>query len=125
MKKQNYDLQKRLVSFAILIMEIVETLPKTYTGKHFSNQLVRSGTSPAFQYGEAQSGESRKDFIHKMKIGLKELRESFIALTIIKEKPLLEHPKVDQALTECDELISIFFTSIDTAKRNMRNRNIQ
>lgn len=60
-----------------------------------------------------------------MKIGLKELRESFIALTIIKEKPLLEDQKVDVALKECDELISIFFTSIDTAKRNMKNKNIQ
>ena len=127
MKNQKFDLQNRLVKFAILIMKIVEMLPKNYTGRHFKNQLVRSGTAPAFIYGEAQAAESRKDFVHKMKIGLKELRESFIALTIIKEKPLLEHKKADQALVECDELISIFFTSIDTATRNMKNRksNIQ
>jgi four helix bundle protein len=122
MKYQKFDLQNRLVKFTILIMEIVELLPKTYTGRHFKNQLVRSGTAPAFLYGEAQAAESRKDFVHKMKIGLKELRESFIALTIIKEKPLLEDKKVNQALRECDELISIFFTSINTAKRNMRQR---
>ncbi|HBQ58699.1 MAG TPA: four helix bundle protein [Balneolaceae bacterium] len=125
MKNQKYDLQNRLIKFAILIMEIVEMLPKNYTGRHFKNQLVRSGTAPAFHYGEAQAAESRKDFVHKMKIGLKELRESFIALTIIKEKPLLEDQKADLALRECDELISIFFTSIDTAKRNMRKGNIQ
>ena len=125
MKSQKFDLQNRLVKFAILIMEIVEMLPKSYTGRHFKNQLVRSGTAPAFLYGEAQAAESRKDFVHKMKIGLKELRESFVALTIIKEKPLLDHKKADHALVECDELISIFFTSIDTAKRNMKSRNIQ
>lgn len=106
-------------------MEVVEMLPKSYTGNHFKNQLVRSGTAPAFLYGEAQAAESRKDFVHKMKIGLKELRESFIALTIIKEKPLLENQKVNVALKECDELISIFFTSIDTARRNMRKGNNQ
>lgn len=122
MNNQKYDLQNRLVKFAILIMEIIEMLPKTYTGRHFKNQLVRSGTAPSFHYGEAQAAESRKDFVHKMKIGLKELRESFIALTIIKEKPLLKNQKADQALKECDELISIFFTSIDTAKRNMEKR---
>jgi four helix bundle protein len=125
MKNQKFDLQNRLVKFTILIMEIVELLPKTYTGRHFKNQLVRSGTASAFLYGEAQAAESRKDFIHKMKIGLKELRESFVVLIIIKEKPLIEHKKVEQALVECDELISIFFTSIDTAKRNMKNKNIQ
>jgi four helix bundle protein len=103
-------------------MEVVEMLPKTYTGQHFAKQLVRSGTSPSFQYGEAQAAESRKDFVHKMKIGLKELRESFICMTIIKEKPLLENQQLNAALKECDELISIFFTSIDTAKRNMKGR---
>jgi four helix bundle protein len=100
MKNQKFDIQNRLVKFAILIMEIVEMLPKTYTGRHFKNQLVRSGTAPAFLYGEAQAAESRKDFVHKMKIGLKELRETFVALTIIKEKPLIEHKKVNHALDE-------------------------
>lgn len=122
MKHQKYDLQRRLIKFSILVMEIVEMLPKTYSGNHFKNQLVRSGTAPAFLYGEAQAAESRKDFVHKMKIGLKELRESFIALTIIKEKPFLKHQKGEQALKECDELISIFFTSIETAKRNIEKR---
>ena len=122
MKTKKYDLQRRLINFAISIMEIVELLPKTYTGTHFKKQLVRSGTAPALLYGEAQAAESRKDFVHKMKIGLKELRESYITLTIILEKPLLENQKATQTLSECDELISIFFTSINTTKRNMKKR---
>lgn len=122
MKTKKYDLQGRLINFSISIMEIVEMLPKTYTGTHFKKQLVRSGTAPALLYGEAQAAESRKDFVHKMKIGLKELRESYITMTIIIEKPLLENQKAAQTLHECDELISIFFTSINTAKQNMKKR---
>lgn len=120
MKNQKFDLQRRLINFAISIMEIVDMLPKTYTGSHFKKQLVRSGTAPALLYGEAQAAESRKDFVHKMKIGLKELRESYITLTIIMEKPLLENQNAIQTLAECDELISIFFTSINTAKTNIK-----
>ncbi|MBO6584666.1 MAG: four helix bundle protein [Gracilimonas sp.] len=122
MKNQIFDLQRRLINFAISIMEIVELLPKTYTGTHFKKQLVRSGTAPALLYGEAQAAESRKDFVHKMKIGLKELRESYITLTIILEKPLIKNQKAIGTLNECDELISIFFTSITTAKQNMKKR---
>lgn len=120
MKRRKFDLQPRLILFSLAIMEVVEQLPKTYTGQHFAHQLVRSGTSPAFQYGEAQAAESRKDFIHKMKIGLKELRETLVCLTLIKEKPLLNNPLVDTTIKECDELIPIFFTSIETAHNNMR-----
>ncbi|WP_428235834.1 four helix bundle protein [Gracilimonas sp.] len=122
MKNQTFDLQRRLINFAISVMEIVELLPKIYTGTHFKKQLVRSGTAPALLYGEAQAAESRKDFVHKMKIGLKELRESYITLTIILEKPLIKNQKVIVTLNECDELISIFFTSITTAKQNMKKR---
>lgn len=75
-RNRKYDLEDRLIGFSIGIMNLVEMLPKTYTGKHFANQLVRSGTSPAFHYSEAKSAESRKDFVHKFKVALKELRES-------------------------------------------------
>jgi len=100
-------------------MKIVDELPSSYTGQHFAKQLVRSGTSPAFQYGEAQAAESRKDFIHKLKIGQKELRETFICLTIIKSHPISTSKLIDIALIECDELIAIFHTSIATAKKNL------
>jgi four helix bundle protein len=77
------DLEERLISFAVLIVEILETMHDTKAASHLAGQLLRSGTSPALNYCEAQSGESRKDFIHKIKVVLKELRESNICLQII------------------------------------------
>jgi len=114
-----FNLQSRIINFSLSIMKIVDELPSSYTGQHFAKQLVRSGTSPAFQYGEAQAAESRKDFIHKLKIGQKELRETFICLTIIKSHPISTSKLIDIALIECDELIAIFHTSIATAKKNL------
>lgn len=116
---RKYDLEERLIGFALLVIQIVEILPDNKVGNHIGGQLLRSGTSPAFNYGEAQSAESINDFIHKMKICLKELRETKISLKIIKRKPLLKSDKIiDEALKECDELIAIFVKSIDTAQKN-------
>jgi four helix bundle protein len=84
-EKRKYDLEERLIDFAILIIQITESLFNTRAGNHIAGQLVRSGTSPALHYGEAQSAESRTDFIHKLKILLKELRETKTALRIIKK----------------------------------------
>lgn len=82
-------------------------------------QLLRSGTSPALNYGEAQSGESRRDFIHKIKIVLKELRESYICLKIIDHAKLFKiQDKILFAINECNELISIFVKSVETAQKN-------
>ena len=81
--KIKYDLEERLIQFALLIIDIVEMLPNTRAGNHIAGQLICSGTSPAFNYGEAQVAESRDDFIHKMKICLKELKETHIAVQII------------------------------------------
>ena len=78
-----YDLEERVVLFEVQVIKIGETLPKTLTGIHLARQLIRSGTSPALNYGEAHGGESRKGFIHKMKIALKELRETQMCLKII------------------------------------------
>ena len=81
---------------------------------------MRSGTSPALNYGEAQSAESRKDFLHKMKVCLKELRETFVCLKIIEKSDLYESKqKIDIAKTENNELISIFVKSIETASNKM------
>jgi len=121
-KTKLYDLEERLILFSLSILNLVEKLPDTKIGSHFAGQLLRSGTSPALNYGEAQVAESRNDFIHKMKICLKELKESQIALQIIKRKPLIsEHVEVEQCISECKELIAIFLKSIDTANQNSRN----
>ena len=118
MKARQYNLQKRLIEFSISIIEVSEKLPKNYVGQHFSKQLIRSGTSPAFQQAEAQSAESSKDFIHKLKIGIKELRETKVNLEIISRKFLPSEVIVQNTLKECDELVAIFYSSIRTAKAN-------
>ncbi len=116
---KKFDLEDRLIEFAVLIIEISESLNNTKAGNHLSGQLVRSGTSPALQYGEAQSAESRNDFIHKIKILLKELRESLVALKIVQRVPLTDkRDLVEKVLIECNELIAIFVKSIETARRN-------
>ena len=118
---KKYDLEDRLIEFAISVIGITENLHNTRAGNHVAGQLVRSGTSPALLYGEAQSAESTNDFIHKLKILLKELRETQVALKIIRRVPLTEQLEfVDSAINECNELISIFMKSVDTAKKNKK-----
>ncbi len=117
-----FDLEERLINFAVLIVKISESMPKSYAGSHLSGQLLRSGTSPALNYGEAQGGESRKDFIHKIKIVLKELRESFVCLKIIHRSKLYkDEQKIKEALVENNELISIFVKSAETAQKNLKS----
>ncbi len=116
---RKYDLEQRLIDFSVLSIEIVNEMPNSKAGNHLSGQLVRSGTSVALNYGEAQSAESKKDFIHKMKVILKELRETLVCLRIIHQCKLYktEEP-IAKAKTECNELISIFVKSIETARKN-------
>ena len=122
---EKFDLEERLIRFSVNIVDIVGALPDTRVGNHVAGQLLRSGTSPAPNYGEAQSAESRRDFIHKMKISLKELRESYIWLKVIKYKTLIDDiPILDRVLTENDELISIFVSSVMTAQRNLGAQGI-
>ena len=124
--ERKYDLEDRLIDFAVLIIRITENLFNTKAGNYIGGQLVRSGTSPALHYGEAQSAESRSDFIHKLKILLKELRESRSAMKIIVKTPLAEKMEmVEKGLVECNELISIFVKSIETAKRNLENEKLK
>jgi len=95
-------------------------MPNTKAGNHLSSQLIRSGTSAALNYGEAQSGESRKDFIHKIKVVLKELRETFVCLKVIHRAKLYKSENLlKSALKENDQLISIFVKSVETAQKNM------
>ncbi len=119
-KHEAYDLEERLISFAVRALKVSQSLPKTVEGIHFSKQLLRSGTSPAAQYAEAQGAESREDFIHKLKIGLKELRETRVWLLILKKTSLIKNPeKLDDLLDESNQLISIFVKSIETTKKNI------
>lgn len=121
MDEKVYDLEDRLIEFAVVAMEIAEALPRTDSGRYLSGQMIRSGTSPALIYGEAQSAESRKDFIHKMKIALKELRETYINLRIVKKKEFESLPENFQdALDEVNQLISIFVKSVQTARKNLQ-----
>jgi len=118
-RNDKFDLEERLIEFSVLIIKITENLINTRAGNHVAGQLVRSGTAPALLYGEAQSAESRNDFVHKLKILLKELRETLVALKIIKRVPLTKATElVDKAMIECNELISIFVKSIETARKN-------
>jgi four helix bundle protein len=114
-----YDLEDRLVDFSVLVLTLAEHLPDTRTCNHLGGQAIRSCTCPALTYGEAQSAESKRDFLHKMKVSLKELRETRINLKIVlKKKCLKDETLLQKALTENNELISIFVKSISTASRN-------
>jgi len=108
------DLENRLIDFAVIIIDVVGLLPANPAGNHLSGQLVRSGTSPALNYGEARAAESRRDFIHKNKIILKELRETLICQKIIDRANLLPNDKdvLIRSLKENDELVSIFVATL-------------
>ena len=112
-----------MIDYVVRVLNVVEALPNTRIAHHIAGQLIRSGTSPAPNYGETQSAESRRDFIHKMKVALKELRETLTWLLVIRRKELIDPPgMLDSIIGESNELIAIFVTSIATAERNMNNR---
>ena len=117
MKKQKYDLEQRLLEYSARIIKVVESLPPTRVGNHIADQLLRCGTSPYPNHGEAQAAESTKDFIHKIKIALKELRETYRWLKLIKFIKLINKPeRLDELVDETEQLIKIFVTSIKTAR---------
>ena len=122
-ESKEFNLEDRLIDFAVRIIVVAESLPKTKTGNHIAGQLIRSGTAPAPNYGEARDAESRADFIHKMKISLKELRETKIWLLIAGKANLIKpSSKLDPLIDESNQLISIFVVSVKTAKQN-KTRN--
>ena len=108
-----------MIDHAVRIIKLSEALPATKAGNHLSAQILRSGTSPAPNYGEAQSAESNADFVHKLKVALKELRETEIWLKIIINAAMIKPVSLlAPILQETDELIAILFTSVKTAKKN-------
>jgi four helix bundle protein len=120
--RQLYDLEERLLAFAVLVCQLAEQLPQSRVGNHVAGQLIRSGTAPASNYGEAQSAESRRDFIHKMKICLKELRETNVWLRFIKRMGLNHSAEISTTIQESNELIAIFVKSISTAQTNLKTK---
>ena len=120
MTQRNFDLQDRLVKFSVRVIRLSEALPETRAGKHIATQLLRSGTSAAPNYGEAQSAESRADFVHKLRIALKELRETGVWVKTIAEAGLVESTLVAPLLRETEELTKILFASVETAKSKTR-----
>lgn len=113
-----FDLEDRLVDFACMCLDVCELLPATKAGQNLAHQLSRNGTAPALIYGEAQAAESRADFLHKMRLVLKEIKETRINLKIIMRKPVILHEKVNQTYNESNELMAIFIKSISTAVGN-------
>jgi len=121
MISRKYDLEERLIQFSIDVIVLCDKLNGGFASQHLSKQLIRSATSSALNYGEAQSAESTKDFLHKMKICLKELRESLVNLKIQKGANLvIDMEKQDNLLKENNELIAIFVTSIKTSKSKIK-----
>ena len=122
MATKGFDLEERLLDYAARIIRLVERLPPTRAGNHVAGQLLRSGTSPLPNHGEAQAAESRKDFIHKLSICLKELKESRRWLRLIERVPLVDAANpVESVLVETEELIRIFAASVRTAKGRKLN----
>ena len=118
-----YDLEERLLDYGAEIIHLTRRLNGDFAERHVGNQLLRSGTAPLSHHGEAQAAESTADFIHKMRLALKELRESDRWLKLIRKADLLPQAKnLPEFLDETDQLIRIFITSIRTAEKN-RDKN--
>ena len=111
-----YDLEERLLEFSVRTIRLTRQIESSEAGKHVAKQPLRSSASPLANHGEAQGAESAKDFIHKLKISLKELRETQRWLKLVKRVPLVDKPELlDDLLSETDQLIRIFVASINTA----------
>ena len=117
MTTKKFDLVERLTDFSVSIIGIAENLPNTRAGNYLAGQMIGSDTSPALHYGEAQDAESNQDFIHKIKVVLKELRETGIALKIINKLKVFKDQEIlTAAMDENNQLISIFVATVKTAR---------
>jgi four helix bundle protein len=118
------ELLERLIEFAARVGKVVDALPDTRMGRHVAGQLVRSGTSPAPNYEEGCAAESRADFIHKLSICLKELRESRSWIRLIIKTDMLPEHRMSELLDECNQLCNIIGQSIVTAKSNKKTKSV-
>jgi four helix bundle protein len=114
------ELEERLIEFAVRLIKLSASLPKTPAGKHIAGQILRSGTSPAPNYGEARGAQSHADFVHKLGIVLKELNETSIWLRVIDRSERLKRELLVGILTENQELCRLFTASLKTARSNKR-----
>ena len=124
MPSRRYDLEDRLIDFAVRISLLTDHFPATPIAKHVSTQISRSGTSPFANYGEAQAAESRQDFIHKLKVCLKELRETQAWLKFVERMQFSPEP-ILPIREECNELVAILVTSVRTAQGKVKMSNAQ
>ncbi len=119
MSAHKYDLEERLLNFAVRVIAVTEAMNKTRAGSHLADQLLRSGTAAYGLQAEAEGAESRADFIHKLSICYKELREARRWLRLVQRAGLVAEPKLlNPLIAEVDELVRIFAVSVRTAKRN-------
>jgi len=118
--RPKYDLEERLLNFTADVVRLADSLPNTKAGNHIAGQLLRCGTSPLANHGEVEAAESRKDFLHKLRICLKELRETWRWLRLIGRLELAESSELRASLAEVEELIRIFAASVRTTERNAK-----
>src|SRR5712692_6698546 len=115
-QSQADELEERLIDFAVRIVKLSASLPKTAAGRHVAGQILKSGTSPAPNYGEARGAESAADFVHKLRIVLKELNETSIWLRLIERSRLIRSELLTDIINENAELCKIFTASLRTAR---------
>lgn len=118
--RPKYNLEERLLEFTANIVRLADSLPNTKAGNHIAGQLLRCGTSPLANHGEVEAAESRKDFLHKLRICLKELRETWRWLRLIGRLDLSQGDQLRAALSEVEELIRIFAASVRTTEKNAK-----
>ena len=119
-KSQADELEERLIDFAVRVIRLSARLPRTPAGRHIAGQILRAGTSPAPNYGEARGAESLADFVHKLRIVLKELNETSVWLRIIERGEILESGLLTDIIQENRSLCRIFASSLKTAQRRIR-----
>ena len=119
MAEPKYNLEERLLEFAVRVIRVAESMNRSPAGIYVADQLLRSGTSPYGHHGEAEGAESRDDFIHKLRVCYKELREARRWLRLVQRTPLVAKPELLKGVVaESDELVRIFAASIRTAESN-------
>jgi four helix bundle protein len=111
------EIEERLIDFAVRVIKVADALPKSPVGKHVAGQLLRSGTSPAPNYAEARGAESMNDFVHKLRIALKELNESCVWLKMICRAQLMDKKRLNDLIDENEQLCRILNASVKTAKK--------
>ena len=119
---KNRELENRIISFSVEAIDLCESLKNSFSGSHLGKQLIRSSSSSALNYGETQGAESPRDFIHKLSVVTKELRESLVNIKIINrsKKIKVDNKQIEYLEDECNQLVAIFVSSVKTAKRNLR-----